>query len=87
MVMRAPRMQKLYVIFLACEAVNGGVNGTSALSSAYLICSVRGRKSFGLSWSRLPVWDPIAPATGEAEIRLASPVAASGVRSEAQLWR
>ena len=46
--MRAPRMQKLHVVFLACAAVNGGVNGTRVLSTAYLICTVRVRKSFGL---------------------------------------
>ena len=50
--MRAPRMQKLHVVFLACGAVNGDVNGTSALSSAYLICTVRVRKSFRLLWNR-----------------------------------
>ena len=54
LLMRAPRMQKLHVVFLECGAVNGGVNGASMLSSAYLICTVRVRKSFGLCGNDLP---------------------------------
>ena len=65
LLMRALHMQKLHIIFLACEAVNGGVNCTSA-QSAYVICTVRVGKSFRLLWNRPPVWAP----TGTCVVRM-----------------